>query len=182
MNKLQTGQNATFDAVYKSTGSGSSTTSIEIANQGSSYAFNTVSSSGSKANIFSNGTKVYSCQQASGSSTWNCTDMTAIGLGTLGLATQFYTGKYWLPILKTYAPQAAALGATFSTATIAGQSAQCVTYKPSTSSGGEVCVTDSGVLALVKSSTNSFELQSYTGSPAASLFQLPAGATAGTIP
>ena len=44
------------------------------------------------------------------------------------------------------------------------------------------CVTDSGILAYAASAGSTFELTSFTSSPAASDFALPAGATVITVP
>jgi hypothetical protein len=181
--KLKTGETQAFVATYKVTGS-SQVSTIQVAAQPpSSFAFVVSESSGNKTNLFGNSSSATACTQASGSSTWSCFTLPQAALGSYSSIVDLYTGKFWATELSAFEAEAAAKGATVSTMTVGGQSAQCVTF--GTHSGGTVCVTDSGVLAYVKNNGtgSTFELQSISSSPPASLFQPPPGATnAGSLP
>jgi hypothetical protein len=180
--KLKTGETQAFVATYKVTGS-SQVSTIQVAGKPpSSFAFVVTQSSGNKVNLFGDSSSATACQQAAGSSTWGCYTLPQAALGSYSTIVNFYTGKFWSQDLAGFEAEAAAKGATVSTMNIAGQTAQCVSY--GASSGGTVCVTDSGVLAYVKSNSSgsTFELQSVSNSPPASLFQPPPGATSQSIP
>jgi hypothetical protein len=76
---------------------------------------------------------------------------------------------------------AAGYDVTFSTASFAGQSATCATIAAA-GKNAKYCVTKQGILAYEGSSASSFTLTSYSSSPPASDFALPAGATVMSIP
>ena len=86
-----------------------------------------------------------------------------------------------------HAAQAAAAAHTagysvaFSDATYAGLAAKCLNYTDTTQTV-KYCVTDTGILAYAQSTGGTFELTSFSSSPAPSDFSLPAGATIVTIP
>jgi hypothetical protein len=69
-----------------------------------------------------------------------------------------------------------------SSETFAGQPSTCVTVTVH-KKGAKYCVTKQGILSYSgTSSTNYFELTSYSSKPPSSLFSLPAGATTATVP
>ena len=69
-----------------------------------------------------------------------------------------------------------------SSQTFAGQPSTCITVTVR-KKGGKYCVTKEGVLSYAgTSSTNYFEMTSYSSKPPSTLFSLPAGATTVTLP
>jgi hypothetical protein len=100
-----------------------------------------------------------------------------------------YSGSYWIDFLKIYSVAAALHGVTITSSTMSvnGFSLQCAVVvsgtKPNQTTS-KVCVTSEGILGYVSVSAKSadFEIKSYSASPPASLFALPAGATVTTLP
>ena len=73
---------------------------------------------------------------------------------------------------------------TSSSMTVNGFSMNCVDLQASGVAGtSTICTTSQGILGYVKvaSDSTSFEIQSYSSSPAASLFALPPGATVTSV-
>jgi hypothetical protein len=177
--KLNSSSTATYDAKYTVSGT-ADISSLEVAEQApSSFAFLASTSSG-KEDLFGDTSKTTACSQSSGSSTWQCEDL-GTGLGSFAAELNVFTGKHWSQILAA----GGVTGASTSTMTVAGVASDCVTYNPNTSVDGEICVaSDSGILTYVKDlkTGSTFSLTSYSSSPAASLFQPPAGATVNTLP
>lgn len=77
--------------------------------------------------------------------------------------------------------KAAGYSLSFSTASYAGQPSRCITY---TGHGktGEDCVTDSGILDYVGTTTGHLEMTSFSKTVPNSAFTPPAGATIETVP
>jgi len=74
---------------------------------------------------------------------------------------------------------------TQSTMTVNGFNLNCVDFNAGGALGtSTICSTEQGILGYVKvaSDSTSFEIQSYSTSPPASLFELPPGATVTTTP
>ncbi len=107
------------------------------------------------------------------------------GANPLGSITAIFDPTTVLSEFQVAEAQAAAHASgyslAFSTGTYAGLGAKCVNFTNSTQTV-KYCVTNSGVLAYVQSAGSTFELTSYSSSPADSDFSLPAGATVLTIP
>jgi hypothetical protein len=129
----------------------------------------------------------YACSQASSAGPWTCQK-----LGTADAASQneifnFYTPAHWIGFLRDFSLAAGIAGdkVTSSTMTVNGFNLNCVDFNaggvPGTST---ICSTDQGILGYVKvaSDSTSFEIQSFSTSPPASLFELPPGATVTTTP
>jgi hypothetical protein len=100
-----------------------------------------------------------------------------------------YSGSYWIDFLRIYSAVAALHGVTIgsSTMSVNGFSLQCADVTSGSGKSATTskwCVTSQGILGYVSVSQKSadFEIKSYTSSPAASLFALPAGSTITTIP
>ena len=71
-----------------------------------------------------------------------------------------------------------------STMSLNGFSMSCIDLEtPGTSGKSTICTTSQGVLGYVEvvGTSTAFEITSYSSSPAASLFQLPAGAKITTV-
>lgn len=186
---LQNGQNATFDATYKVTGSASVET-FEVAAQGpSTFAWIVTDSSGKKSEFIGNGTKAWACANL-GSASATCIQYPSAEVSTLSAAYAVFTGKYWyddVTAIKQYSGLAGFHEST-SSMTVAGQSANCVTWTGGTAgtagAGGEVCVTSQGILAYAHASNtpNSITLQSVSTSVSSSTFSPPSGVTVQTLP
>ncbi len=186
--KIQAGENSTFEATYKVLSGSSTTSMLTIAQSGSQTYFGSTDTDGSKTDLIgSSSTTAYVCSESPGSSSWNCIKYPASEAASLSTADEFYSGKYWITELRAIESSEAALAGVHvsnSTMSLNGINLTCVTWSATKSGQQESaqwCVTDQGVLGYVKTSgggTNGgFEIQSYSSSPAASLFQIPQGAT-----
>ena len=164
--KLQSGAATTFEATYVTTGSAPTTIVYAVAS--GEFACSQSSSGGAAAQ-------------------WTCEK-----LGTANAAVQnkifnFYTPAHWITFLRDFSLAAGIAGdkVTSSTMTVNGFNLNCVDFNaggvPGTST---ICSTDQGILGYVKvaSDSTSFEIQSFSTSPPASLFELPPGATVTTTP
>ena len=122
-------------------------------------------------------------------STWTCLKLQGAEVSTDKLMYALYSGSYWIDFLKIYSVAAALHGVTITSSTMSvnGFSLQCAVVvsgtKPNQTTS-KVCVTSEGILGYVSVSAKSadFEIKSYSASPPASLFALPAGATVTTLP
>jgi hypothetical protein len=192
--QLQQSENAKFDVTYETTGSPSST--VEYATDPpTDFAFISPAQNGNAASeVIQNSSGYYTCSQGSGSdSKWTCDKVAVASDDDIGAVFQVYTGAYWFGILDVYASVASALTnvkVAQSTKSVNGFSLQCVnitappgsgtTGSNSADSTGTWCITQQGLLGYVAANGDNqdvTEIKSYSGSPAASLFQPPAGAT-----
>lgn len=185
---LQNGQNATFDATYKVTGSANVQT-FEVATEGAKEFAWIVTQSSGKSEFIGNGTKTWACADL-GTSGARCIQYPSADASSLAAAYAVFTGKYWyddVTAIKQYSGLAGFHEST-SSMTVAGQSANCVTWSGGTAgtpgAGGEVCVTGQGVLAYAKATNtpNSISLESVSSSVSSSMFEPPPGVTVQTIP
>jgi len=185
---VKAAQKSSFQAAYTSTGGGSTST-VTLAQSPPKQLFSSTDDSGSTTSLINTGTTTYSCTTDSGG-TATCT---SIGGGLAGSALtsliNVYNGSAALTVLKgwqsTLAAHIAGASLTFTDETIAGQPSNCAHWSHA-GDGATYCVTSSGVLAKVESSSSSggssFTLTSYSKSPPASAFAVPQGATVVTIP
>jgi hypothetical protein len=186
---LQSGQDKTFDATYKVTGSASVET-FELAAQGpSTFAWVVTDSSGKKSEFIGNGTKAWACADL-GTASAMCIQYPSAEVSSLSAAYAVFTGKYWyddVTAIKQYSGLAGFHEST-SSMTVAGQSANCVTWTGGTAgttgAGGEVCVTTQGILAYAKAANtpSSITLQSVSTSVSSSTFSPPSGVKVQTLP
>jgi hypothetical protein len=166
----------TYEATYKTVGTGSSAT-VTIAQSPPKSNF----SSGGGA-VIDTGTKTYFCSTSSG----NPTCLSAGGSNPLAALEDFFSPT---AALEALSEAKAGLGSKLlniktvsSSQTIAGQPSTCVTVNVS-GHGGKYCVTKKGILSYAGETSGSyFELTKFSTSPASSLFTLPAGATVETLP
>ena len=186
---LQNGQTQSYDATYKVTNSNGQTESVEYASSPPSNYAVSVTNAGGNAQYIGTAAHSYACNQKSGGGAWSCFDLGTSGLGAYAGLVQLYQGKFWyqdVVAIKAYAGLAGFKVST-STRSLAGQSLNCVSWSggpTGQNSGGEVCVTTSGILGYVhaEAGNTTFELQSLSTSPPASKFQPPAGATITSMP
>jgi hypothetical protein len=169
---------ATFKAVYTYTASGKTQT-ITFAQAPPKYLFQ-VGTSGLTVN---DGSKTYYCAAS------HCLASTSSSDPLLSISTLF-NGTTFADSVRAYTVTAAALAAigvtlTFSTASHAGVASKCV-HVTDSKTGSKTftwCVAaQSGLMDYWSAGTSSFALTSFTTSPPASDFTVPAGYTIVTIP
>lgn len=188
-NKINSSQGATFEATYVTTGGSPATVVYAVEPpEGLAFEETPTGTSTSSVHIIVNTSGEYSCSASGGSSS----GPTCQKLGTADAAAEnkifdLYTPSHWTAFLKDFSLAAGLAGdkVTSSTMTVNGFSMQCVDFVASGVPGtSTICTTAQGILGYVKVASNatSFEIKSYSGSPPASLFVLPPGATITTIP
>ncbi len=186
--KLQSGAATTFEATYVTTGSAPATI-VYAVQPPKGVAFDDtpsgVSTGSTTVHLVANSTGEYACSQPSsgtGSSTqWTCEKLGAADATTQNEIFGFYTPAHWIGFLRDFSLAAGFAGdkVTSSTMTVNGFSMSCVDFQaagvPGTST---ICSTAQGILGYVKvaSESTSFEIQKFSSSPPASLFELPTGA------
>jgi hypothetical protein len=182
ISKITSARQLTFGATYSAVSSGSSakTETFTYAQMPPKSLFEVAG-----AKVISTGTATYSCTSTSGAPT-------CVSVGSadpLADTLNFITGGTALSALTALktgiAQKLPNFSASYSTATYAGQSAQCVSGTESSNSY-KYCITDSGVLAYAGGSgTGGFgglTLESFSTNVSSSEFSLPPGATVVTVP
>jgi hypothetical protein len=195
-NKIKSGEGATFEATYVTTGK-SPTTVVYAVEPPKGLLFRETpsgSSSGSdntRLDVIVNPSGEYACSPPSSgsglSSPWSCEKLPKTSAADYNNILAFYTPAHWVKFLGELALAAGFAGdkVSSSSMTVNGFAMSCVdlvaTGVPGTS---KICTTTQDILGYVKvaQDTTSFEITKYSSSPSASLFQLPAGATVTTIP
>jgi hypothetical protein len=187
--KLQNGAASTFEATYVTTGSAPATI-VYAVQPPKGVAFDDTPTGGTgdtaTVHLVVNSSGEYACSQPSPSGAWTCEK-----LGTADAATQnkifdFYTPTHWIGFLNDFSLAAGFAGdkVTSSTMTVNGFNLNCVDFQaggvPGTST---ICSTAQGILGFVRvaSDSTSFEIEKFSTSPPASLFELPPGATVTTV-
>jgi hypothetical protein len=186
-------QNAatTFEATYTTTGSAPATI-VYAVQPPKGVAFDDTPSGGNgdttPVHLVANSSGEYACSQASGSSRqWSCDKLGATDSSTENQLFNFYTPAHWITFLRDFSLAAGLAGdkVSSSTMTVNGYAMSCVDFVASGVPGtSTICTTSQGILGYVKvaSDSTSFEIEKFSTSPPASLFQLPPGATVTTIP
>jgi hypothetical protein len=196
--EIQKGENATYEATYKITSTGSSASTFTFAQEpGGKYAYIAPGSNGSGGTDFvANGKDQYTCSQDSGGAKWSCIE-TPEPSGTAGLegdAFYGYSGAYFYSVIESLQVVAAVEGfkVTNSTSSVNGIGLKCVTLtgkENGQSLNDKWCITNDGIMGLVNSSSSggssssnnsSFEITKLSTSPSSSVFQPPAGASVTT--
>jgi hypothetical protein len=163
--QIQKGENAKYEATYKSTGSGSTSSIITIAQEpGGKWSYGAPASGGSGATAWvANGKDTYYCSQASSGGKWSCQESAeATGSDSIDASPAYgFTGADYAVVLETLSAVAVLYGydVSNSSTSVNGISVKCtkVTGKHSGQSvNDEWCITSGGILGLVK----------YTGSTA----------------
>ncbi len=184
---LQSGGATAFEATYVTTGSAPATI-VYAVRPPTGVAFNETPSGGSARHRCAS----WSTRQASSPARNHpglAMDMPE--LGTASAATEnkifdLYTPAHWIGFLKGFSLAAGLAGdrVTSSSMTVNGFALRCVDFQASGVPGtSTICTTAQGILGYVKvaSDSTSFEIQSYSPTPTASLFALPPGATVTTV-
>jgi hypothetical protein len=144
-------------------------------------------SSASTVDVIVNSSGEYSCTPAEEGSGPRCQKLGSAGAAAESQIFGFYTPSHWTTFLKDFSLAAGIAGdkVTSSTMSVNGFSMQCVDFNaPGVPGTSTICTTAQGILGYVKvaGDSTSFEIKSYSATPPASLFQLPAGATITAIP
>ncbi len=185
---LRSGQPSTFQVTYATTGSSPSKI-VYAVRPPDELAF-TDSQSGSPASgsgsgdfeLIANSGGQYLCTHPSaGSSAWSCRVLPKSGAAAERGLLDFYTSAHWVSFLKGFALAAGFVGdkVSSSTMTVHGFAMRCVDFGTSGATGrSRICSTAQHLLGYVQiaSESTGFEITSYTASPPASVFELPAGA------
>jgi hypothetical protein len=180
---LKQGKAVPFQATYVTTGANPSTVTYAVQPpKNVSFSEVDASSSTSAVHLINNSSGQYSCSQASAGGQWTCQK-----LGTATAASQdalfsIYTPSHWVSFLGGFALVAGLAGDKVSTSsmTVNGFAMHCLDFVAKGVKGtSTICTTSQNILGYVKvaSEATSFQIKSYTSSPPAAAFALPAGAT-----
>jgi hypothetical protein len=192
-NKVKSGESTTFEATYVTTGS-SPATIVYAVQPPTGLAFTETPSAGASSggnptsvDLIVNSSGEYSCTPPAAGSGWSCQKLGTSSAATENQIFDFYTPSHWITFLDDFSLAAGIAGdkVTSSTMTVNGFNMQCVDFvAPGVSGTSTICTTPQDILGYVKvaSDATSFEIQSYSASPSASLFQTPAGATITAAP
>ena len=190
--KLQSGAAAPFEATYVTTGSAPATI-VYAVQPPKGVAFDLTPTGGTgdstPTHIVVNSSGEWACSQSSGngsSAPWSCQKLGTADAATENQIFNIYTPAHWVGFLRDFSLVAGLAGdkVTSSTMTVNGFSLNCVDFNaPGVAGTSTICSTAQGILGYVKvaSDSTSFEIQSFSTSPPASLFELPPGATVTTV-
>jgi hypothetical protein len=178
--KIQSGESTTFEATYTTTGSEPATIVYAVQPpKGLAFTDTPSGSNSTSADVIVNSSGEYSCTPPNGStSTWSCQKLGSASATVENQIFDIYTPSHWVGFLRDFSLAAGLAG-------VNGFSMQCVDFvAPGVAGTSTICSTAQGILGYVKvaSDATSFEIKSYSGSPPASLFQLPPGAKVTTPP
>jgi hypothetical protein len=182
--KLKSGQPSQFEVTYVTTGS--SPSKIVYAVRPPDRLAFTDSQNGSGAGISNvrlivNSTGEYACTPPSSGPGWTCERLAKAKAASQEKILDFYTPAHWISFLQDFALAAGFAGDKISSSsiTVNGFAMECVDFVASGVAGtSKICTTAQHLLGYVRVASDStgFEITSYSSSPAASLFELPAGA------
>jgi hypothetical protein len=187
--KLQSGAATPFEVTYVTTGAAPATI-VYAVQPPTGVAFDETPSGGSgdttPVHLVVNASGEFACTQSVSSAQWSCQKLGTTDAANENKIFDFYTPSHWVNFLKEFSLAAGLAGdkISSSTMTVNGFTMNCVDFvatgEPGTST---ICTTTAGILGYVKVATDatSFEIQSFSVSPAASMFALPPGATVTTV-
>jgi hypothetical protein len=191
--KMKAGEATTFEATYVTTGS-SPATIVYAVQPPTGIAFTDTptapAASGdgvTSLDLIANSTGEYSCSPpAAGTKVDSCDKLAPVAAAVQNKIFDFYTPAHWITFLQDFSLAAGFAGdkVTKSTMTVNGFAMDCVDFQAAGVTGtSSICTTSQGILGYVKvaDDATSFEITKFSTSPAASLFQLPAGAKVTTV-
>jgi hypothetical protein len=187
-NRITSSEGETFEATYVTTGVSPATVVYAVQPpKGLSFVYTPTGASTSTVDIVVNSSGEYSCTPAAAGSGPRCQELGTASAAAQNQVLDFYTPSHWTTFLKDFSLAAGIAGdkVTSSTMSVNGFTMQCVDFNaPGVPGTSTICSTTQGILGYVKvaSDSTSFEIKSYSATPPASLFQLPAGATITTTP
>ena len=171
-----------FQVTYVTTGD-SPATVVYSAQPPKNIAFSETAggSDTSVSDLIANSSGTYSCSQAAQGAQWTCEKLGKASATAQHELFAVYTPAHWVTFLEALSIGAGLAGnkVTTSTRTVNGFSMHCVDLFAKGEGASTFCTTAQDVLGYVRvgAQSTSFEIKSYTSSPPASAFQLPAGAT-----
>jgi hypothetical protein len=185
---LQSTTNAPFEATYMTTGSSPATVvyAVDPSSGGLAFHETQTGSSASNVQVIVNASGEYLCNQSGSAGAWSCQKLSKADAATQNKIFDIYTPSHWVSFLKGVSLVAGLAGdkVTTSTKSLNGFDMQCVDLVAKGVAGtSTICSTSQGILGYVSvaSDSTSFQITAYSSSPAASLFQLPPGATVTTL-
>jgi hypothetical protein len=136
--------------------------------------------SAGRADLIMNASGEYACSRAAAH--WTCQKLAPAGALARNQILDLYTPAHWVAFLRDFSVAAGFAGDKVSTSrlTVRGFGLHCVDFAARGVTGtSRICTTAQGILGYVKvaSDATSFEITSYSTSPAGALFRLPPGAT-----
>ncbi len=187
--KINAGQNVPFQATYTTTGSSPATIVYAVNPSTNELAFHLTMTgqSASSTQFIVNSSGNYLCTQSSSGSSWSCNKLDKASAADEQNVVDFYTPSHWVNFLKGVSLVAGLAGdkVSSSTMSISGfNNMSCVDLVAKGVAGtSTICTTQQNILGYVKvaQDSTSFQITNYSGSPSASLFQLPPGATVTTV-
>lgn len=177
----------TFQVVYATSGSAPATVTY-AAQLPDDVAFTLTPTGGSGStapvHLVQNSSGEYACDQTSGQ--WSCDKVSGVSAASQNALIDLYTPGHWVRFLSDFALAAGIAGDKVSSSTMSlnGFSMNCVDLvAPGVQGKSTICTTSQGVLGYAQAAgdSTSFAITSYSSSPSASVFQLPAGAKITTV-
>jgi hypothetical protein len=184
---LQSTKNSPFEATYMTTGSSPATVIYAVDPLSGGLAFHETQTGSSASNVQAivNSSGEYVCNQSGAAGAWSCQKLGQADAASENKIFGVYTPSHWISFLKGVSLVAGLSGdkVTTSTMSLNGFDMNCVDLVAKGVAGtSTICSTSQGILGYVSvaSDSTTFEITSYSSSPAPSLFQLPPGATVTT--
>ncbi|HEX4434151.1 MAG TPA: hypothetical protein VH012_04940 [Acidimicrobiales bacterium] len=184
---LQSTKDTPFAATYTTTGGSPATVvyAVDPSSGGLAFHQTQTGSDASAVQVIVNPSGEYACQQSGSDGTWSCQKLGQADAATENKIFDVYTPSHWITFLNGVAVVAGLAGdkVTTSTMSLNGFTMHCVDLVAKGVTGtSTICSTPQDILGYVKVASNStsFQITNYSSSPAASLFQLPPGATVTT--
>ena len=181
---LQSTPASPFEATYTTTGSAPATVlyAVDPSSGGLAFHETQTGSNASNVQVIVNASGEYLCNQNGSAPAWSCRALSKADAATQQALFDIYTPSHWLSFLKGASLVAGLAGdkVTTSTKSVNGFDLNCVDLVAKGITGtSTICSTSQGLLGYVSvaSDSTTFEITSYSSAPAASLFQLPPGAT-----
>jgi len=172
-----------FQVTYVTTGAAPTTVTYAVQPPKDISFMETATGSGTaQVDLVANSAGEYSCSQAAPGGQWTCQKLGTASATAQNALFAIYTPSHWVAFLEGFALVAGLAGDHVSTSsmTVNGFSMKCVDFVAKGVKGtSTICTTAQNILGYVKvgNEPTSFEIKSYTATPSASAFQLPAGAT-----
>jgi hypothetical protein len=181
---LQSSKDTPFEATYMTTGISPATIvyAVDPSSGGLAFHETQTGSSASNVQIVVNSSGEYTCNQSGAAGAWSCQKLGQADAASENKIFGVYTPSHWISFLKGVSLVAGLSGdkVTTSTMSLNGFDMNCVDLVAKGVAGtSTICSTSQGILGYVSvaSDSTTFEITSYSSSPAPSLFQLPPGAT-----
>jgi hypothetical protein len=178
---LKNTKSVPFQATYVTTGATPTTVGYAVRPPNDVSFSESAAGGSSSTRLIANASGEYSCSQASAGAQWTCKKLAKAHAIAQNELFAIYTPSHWVAFLHLFAIGAGLAGdkVTTSTMTVNGFAMNCVDLFAKGNGRSTICTTKQNILGYVKVAAEStaFEIRSYTSSPPASAFRLPAGAT-----